>query len=119
EPFLYVSKHDNSYYWGGNAGDRGYGYLTQEILDYLVYERGVDLGLYNSNPQDDDVVDQVFLFVRSEDLAVPYRGCATLNGCSGVAGDPGELTYPSASQGAVRIDWRFSGSHQFGYVPSW
>lgn len=125
QPIVYVTKHDNAWYHNvrGTEHQRGYGYLTKEVLDHLVYERGVDLGHYNLNPEEDDVVDQIFLIVRHEKQPV-WSGVSSLAhvakpGLSGVPkGTASGLWYPSPSgqrspvlPDSVRVDWRASGNY--------
>lgn len=125
EPIVYVTKHDNAWYHNvrGTDNRRGYGYLTKEVLDHLVYERGVDLGRYNLNPEEDDVVDQIFLIVRHEQRPV-WSGVSSLGHVaraelSGVPeGTARGLWYPSPSgqrdptrPDSVRVDWAASGCY--------
>lgn len=128
EPIVYVTKHPNAWYYNLSKTDtrRGYGYLTQEVLDHLVYDQGIDLGDYNLNPEADDVVDQIFMFVRHEARG-HHEGVSSLAfvAASGLVGAPRKkgskgLWYPSPSGQAdpalpdsVRVDWTESGLYLF------
>ena len=128
EPIVYVTKHPNAWYYNepSEGTRRGYGYLTKEVLDHLVYEQGVDLGHYNLNPEADDVVDQIFMFVRDEERGhhegvsnLAFVASKHLTGAPEGTGAKG-LWYPSPSgqrdpdlPDSVRVDWRASGLYLF------
>ena len=103
EPIVYVTEHDNEYYHYTRSHtdslSRGYGYLTKEVLDHLVDSLDVDLGDYNLNPADDDVVDQIYMFIRHE-AAGHHQGISSLSyhypATSGLGGWP-----PGTAGGAV------------------
>lgn len=81
QPETYVTEHDNSYYH--STSGRGYGYLTQEILDSLVTVPGFDIGDYDANA--DGVLDHLFLVIRSEEKHIsrdPQNGVVGYSGCS-------------------------------------
>ena len=133
EPIVHVTAHPNAWYYNDPSDPlderRGYGYLTKEVLDSLVYRQGIDLGDYNLNPEDDDVVDQIYMFVRNETNG-HSQGTSTLGYVSGthLSGVPpgtggngsNGLWYPSPSGQAdpslpdsVLVHWYESGHYLF------
>jgi hypothetical protein len=109
EPEVYVTAPGRpNHYYHRDAG-RGYGYLTQEILDALTASPGFDIGDYDHNQ--DRVVDHLFLVVK-QDAAFRMEGWASLAGYGAAGGRPRqELWYWSPSRrDSVRVDWSWSGS---------
>ena len=121
QPYVYVAQHNNNWYHA--ASGKGYGYLTQEILDFLDTQPGFDIGNFDLN--NDGWLDEMILLVRSEERhrarggTLTYSGCATLDGCFELEGSPGPLSYQTKSNPSrsVGVHWTYSGTHNFAQTP--
>lgn len=101
-PRVIETWHPRKYYH--RTSRRGYGHLTEEILDRIDGE--VDFRSYDTNPVD-GVVDQLFLIVRSDEDAT-FTGVARLDGADALNGRPGNTTLV---YDGVTVDWTRSGSY--------
>lgn len=114
-PIVYVTDHDND--WYHRSSGRGYGYLTEEVLDYLVNVEGIDIGDYDVN--DDGYLDHIFLIIRHEEAEISYSGASNLGGYFEIGGEPSDslLYWSPGKQTNIAVDWYESGSFQFHDEP--
>jgi hypothetical protein len=117
----YVTRHPNAYYH--RSSGRGYGYLIQEVLDYIFIDQGVDPAQFDL--AGDGKIDHAFIIIRSENEQtsrsgnISYSGSSFLGGYGSIGGSPSEApSYWSVSrQENVTLDWQMSGSFIFTDTP--